>query len=145
MAGTWLVLLIVLLLPLGASGVGYVTQSVYGATAYADGYYFNVVRSLPVISGHGGYSDYGPLIFNPHWTFLVGRMRDLPALVAGLEREWQLDVGPPIGGVLVMRPNAIRYNERLPLVVWLERNAVKRRPTERRSTKRRSAERRRSL
>ncbi len=30
-AGTWLVLLIVLLLPLGASGVGYVTQSVYGA------------------------------------------------------------------------------------------------------------------
>src|SRR6185437_4206287 len=34
-----------------------ITQSVYGLTAYADGYYFNVVRSLPVISGHGGYSD----------------------------------------------------------------------------------------
>jgi hypothetical protein len=28
----------------------------------------------------------------------------------------------PIGGVLVMRPNAIRYNERLPLVVWLDRD-----------------------
>ncbi|HEX3578360.1 MAG TPA: hypothetical protein VHY33_07340 [Thermoanaerobaculia bacterium] len=26
----------------------------------------------------------------------------------------------PIGGVLVMRPNAMRYNERLPLVVWFD-------------------------
>jgi hypothetical protein len=26
----------------------------------------------------------------------------------------------PIGGVLVMRPNAIRYNERLPLVIWFD-------------------------
>jgi hypothetical protein len=28
----------------------------------------------------------------------------------------------PMGGVLVMRPNAMRYNERLPLVVWLDRS-----------------------
>jgi len=26
----------------------------------------------------------------------------------------------PIGGVLVMRPNAMRYNERLPLVIWFD-------------------------
>jgi len=26
----------------------------------------------------------------------------------------------PIGGVLVMRPNAVRYNERLPLAVWFD-------------------------
>jgi hypothetical protein len=52
-----------------------VTQSVYGATAYADGYYFNVVRSLPVISGHGGYDDYGLLYHNPAYTFQLGRMR----------------------------------------------------------------------
>jgi hypothetical protein len=32
-----------------------------------------------------------------------------------------LDVAlDPIGGVLVMRPNAMRYNDRLPLVVWLD-------------------------
>jgi hypothetical protein len=31
----------------------------------------------------------------------------------------RLDVSiEPIGGILVMRPNAIHYNERLPLVVW---------------------------
>ena len=54
-----------------------VTQSVYGATAYADGYYFNVVRSLPIISGHGGYDDYGLLYHNPAYTFQLGRMRQL--------------------------------------------------------------------
>ncbi len=54
-----------------------VTQTVYGFSAYADGYYFNADRSLPVISGHGGYSDWGPLLFNPHWTFVMGRARNL--------------------------------------------------------------------
>lgn len=34
-----------------------------------------------------------------------------------------LDVAiEPIGGILVMRPGAMRYNERLPLVVWIDRN-----------------------
>ena len=42
-----------------------VTQSQYGFSAFTDGYYFNVVRSLPVISGHGGYHDFGPGYFNP--------------------------------------------------------------------------------
>jgi hypothetical protein len=54
-----------------------VTQSVYGWPAYADGYYFNVVRSLPVINGHGGYDDYGGAYFNPSYTFEFGRARDL--------------------------------------------------------------------
>ncbi|MBM4042850.1 MAG: LysM peptidoglycan-binding domain-containing protein, partial [Planctomycetes bacterium] len=52
-------------------GVNYVepgyltaTQSQYGWSAFTDGYYFNVVRSLPIISGHGGYHDYGPGYFN---------------------------------------------------------------------------------
>jgi len=36
-----------------------VTQSQYGWSAIFDGYYFNVVRSMPIASGHGGYSDFG--------------------------------------------------------------------------------------
>ena len=33
------------------------TQSQYAWWALYDGYYFNVARSLPIISGHGGYDD----------------------------------------------------------------------------------------
>jgi hypothetical protein len=54
-----------------------VTQSVYGWNAYADGYYFNVARSLPVVSGHGGYDDFGGGYYNPLFTFEMGRMREL--------------------------------------------------------------------
>jgi hypothetical protein len=54
-----------------------VTQSQYGWTAFTDGYYFNVVRSLPVISGHGGYHDYGPGYFNPSFFLEMARGRDL--------------------------------------------------------------------
>jgi len=54
-----------------------VTQSQYGFSAYADGYYFNVVRSLPVVSGHGGYDDYGALYFNPSYTLEMARARDI--------------------------------------------------------------------
>ncbi|HXX93649.1 MAG TPA: hypothetical protein VEN81_08440, partial [Planctomycetota bacterium] len=53
------------------------TQSVYGYGAYGDGYYFNVARSLPVLSGHGGYDDYGGGYYNPLYTFEMGRMREL--------------------------------------------------------------------
>jgi hypothetical protein len=36
-----------------------------------------------------------------------------------------LDVSlDPIAGVLVMRPNDLHYNERLPLVVWIDRNPL---------------------
>ncbi|MHB1038464.1 MAG: hypothetical protein ACYC35_29205 [Pirellulales bacterium] len=54
-----------------------VTQSVYAAYAYSDGYYFNIVRPLPVASGHGGYDDWGPCYFHPSFVFELGRMRDL--------------------------------------------------------------------
>jgi hypothetical protein len=53
------------------------TQSQYGYSAFSDGYYFNVVRSLPVISGHGGYHDFGPGYFNPVMFLEFARARDL--------------------------------------------------------------------
>jgi len=52
------------------------TQSQYGFSAFTDGYYFNVVRSLPVTSGHGGYHDWGPGYFNPSFTLELARARD---------------------------------------------------------------------
>ena len=54
-----------------------VTQSQYGFSAYTDGYYFSVVRSLPVISGHGGYHDIGINYLNPSYTLEMARGRDL--------------------------------------------------------------------
>ena len=54
-----------------------IVQSVYGFTCYADGYYFNVVRPLPLISGHGGYSDgIGGYMYSAY-HMEYGRMRDL--------------------------------------------------------------------
>jgi hypothetical protein len=52
------------------------TQSQYGWSAFTDGYYFNVVRSLPVTSGHGGYHDFGPGFFNPSYFLEMSRARD---------------------------------------------------------------------
>ncbi|MHB9106693.1 MAG: hypothetical protein ACYDCO_06530 [Armatimonadota bacterium] len=54
-----------------------VTQSQYGWVAYVDGYYFNVTRSLPVASGHGGYDNIGPGYFCPSWFLEMARARDL--------------------------------------------------------------------
>ena len=53
------------------------TQTVYGWSAYTDGYYFNIARQLPVISGHGGYDDFGLGYFNPSIFHEFGRIRDL--------------------------------------------------------------------
>jgi len=53
------------------------TQSVYGFAAITDGYYFNVVATLPVTSGHGGYDDWGPGFFNPTLFLEIARARDL--------------------------------------------------------------------
>ncbi len=53
-----------------------VTQSQYGFPAFTDGYYFNVARSLPIVSGHGGYHDWGPGFFNPGMTLSISRGRD---------------------------------------------------------------------
>jgi hypothetical protein len=60
------------------------TQSQYGWTAFTDGYYFNVARSLPVVSGHGGYDDYGPGYFNPSYFLEMARARDFA------KPEWYL-------------------------------------------------------
>jgi hypothetical protein len=53
------------------------TQSQYGFSAFTDGYYFNVVDSLPLVSGHGGYHDWGPGYWHPSWTLDMARARDL--------------------------------------------------------------------
>lgn len=52
-----------------------VTQSQYGWSAIFDGYYFNVVRSTPLISGHGGYNDFGDRNFNPSWFLTMAMAR----------------------------------------------------------------------
>jgi len=52
------------------------TQSQYGWSAFTDGYYFNVARSLPVTSGHGGYHDFGLGTFNPSYFLEMARARD---------------------------------------------------------------------
>jgi hypothetical protein len=52
------------------------TQSQYGWSAFTDGYYFNVARSLPITSGHGGYHDFGPGFFNPSYFLEMSRARD---------------------------------------------------------------------
>lgn len=53
------------------------TQSQYGWGAPTDGYYFNIARSLPVVSGHGGYHDFGLAYFNPSFFLEMARARDL--------------------------------------------------------------------
>jgi len=51
-------------------------QSQYGWCAYADGYYFNIARPLSVVSGHGGYDNFGLLYFNPSYFLEIARARD---------------------------------------------------------------------
>lgn len=53
------------------------TQSQYGWMSFSDGYYFQVVRSLDVTSGHGGYHDWGPGYWHPSFTVEIARARDI--------------------------------------------------------------------
>ncbi len=53
------------------------TQTVYGWASYVDGYYYNIARPLPVISGHGGYDDLQLGYLTPSYFFEMGRARDL--------------------------------------------------------------------
>ena len=53
------------------------TQSQYGWNALYDGYYFNVVRSLPIVSGHGGYDDWGLRNLNPSMFLEMALPRQL--------------------------------------------------------------------
>ncbi len=52
------------------------TQSQYGWDAFSDGYYFNIARRLPVIAGHGWYSDCYWLNLAPAMASEFGRLRD---------------------------------------------------------------------
>jgi hypothetical protein len=52
------------------------TQTMYGWDAFSDGYYFNIARQLPVINGHGWYSDVYWLNLAPPMASEFGRMRD---------------------------------------------------------------------
>ncbi len=52
------------------------TQSQYGWSGFTDGYYFNVTRSLPVASGHGGYDNAVIGYFNPSYFLEMSRARD---------------------------------------------------------------------
>jgi len=54
-----------------------VTQCQYGWTALYDGYYFNVVRSMPIVSGHGGYNDFWLMNFNPSFFLEMALPRQL--------------------------------------------------------------------
>jgi hypothetical protein len=70
------------------------SQSQYAFEAFTDGHYFNVARSLPVISGHGGYDDGPASYFYPSFKHEFGRARDLakpvwylPVWYAGLSSE----------------------------------------------------------
>jgi len=67
----------------GKYGVSYVNpnyiscnQSIYGWHAYADGYYFNVARSLPVVLGHGGYDDLTGSYLSPLFFLDMGNVRN---------------------------------------------------------------------
>ena len=80
-----------------AQGVSYVrpdflsaTQSVYGWHAFGDGYYFNITRSLPVISGHGGYDDYAGGFMNTAFYQEMGRMRDMDKPTWYLPTWWDM-------------------------------------------------------
>jgi len=52
------------------------TQTMYGWDAFSDGYYFNIARQLPVINGHGWYSDVYWLNLAPPMASEFGRIRD---------------------------------------------------------------------
>lgn len=54
-----------------------VTQSQYGWSNLYSGYYFNVARSLPVISGHGGYNDFWLRNMNPSFFLEMALPRQL--------------------------------------------------------------------
>jgi len=54
-----------------------VTQSQYGWPALYDGYYFNVVASMPVVSGHGGYAHFWLWNMNPSFFLEMAMPRQL--------------------------------------------------------------------
>jgi hypothetical protein len=87
------------------------TQSMYGFGAYGDGYYFNVARPFPVLSGHGGYDDGPAGYFFPSFHLEFGRIRD------GTERnkpEWYLP------SWYRMTPENYRLEQYLPFMMHVQ-------------------------
>jgi len=81
-----------------ASGVNLVrpdwltaTQTQYGWDAFSDGYYFNIARALPVINGHGWYSDVYWLNLAPPMASEFGRMRDWHRPCWYMPTWWQMN------------------------------------------------------
>ncbi|GMV83166.1 MAG: hypothetical protein AMXMBFR7_43500 [Planctomycetota bacterium] len=70
------------------------TQSMYGWLAYGDGYYFNVTRSLPINSGHGGYDDLAGGFLAPGFFYEFGRMRDYAKPAWYLPHWWDQTASP---------------------------------------------------
>lgn len=64
------------------------TQSMYAWYAFGDGYYANIARALPVMSGHGGYDDLAGGFLCPGFFFEFGRARDFNKPVWYLPQWW---------------------------------------------------------
>jgi hypothetical protein len=68
------------------------TQTQYGWDAFSDGYYFNIARHLPVIVGHGWYSDCYWLNLAPPMASEFGRVRDWNRPLWYLPTWWQMNL-----------------------------------------------------
>jgi hypothetical protein len=64
------------------------TQSMYAWYAFGDGYYANIARAFPVMSGHGGYDDLAGGFLCPGFFFEFGRARDFNKPVWYLPQWW---------------------------------------------------------
>ena len=87
------------------------TQSQYGWMALYDGYYFNVVRSLPIVSGHGGYSSYWLRNFNPSFYLEMSLPRQLD------KPNWYL---PEWEGEAVVNSDAFRLEHNLSFITGIQ-------------------------
>ncbi len=70
------------------------TQSMYAWYAFGDGYYANIARPLPVMSGHGGYDDLAGGFLCPGFFFEFGRARDFNKPVWYLPQWWSAIPSP---------------------------------------------------
>jgi len=68
------------------------TQTQYGWDAFSDGYYFNIARQLPVIVGHGWYSDCYWLNMAPPMASEFGRVRDWKRPLWYLPTWWEMNL-----------------------------------------------------
>jgi len=113
-----------------------VTQSQYGWNAIYDGYYFNVVRSMPVVSGHGGYNNFWLMNLNPSFflEMALPRQLDKPTWylpvwwssisIDQLRLEQYLSFVTGIQGIAIP-PTITKVNECIPAVVETNKVAAR--------------------